>query len=64
MKALELMGMVHQKHSDVGQSLGEMPKSVRTSSSGVESQDNAVSALQEIQPMLNAYAPTATCQDN
>lgn len=45
MKALQPMGMVHQNYSDAGESLGEMPKSVRILSSIVHSQDSAISAF-------------------
>lgn len=44
-KALQHMGMVHQNDSDGGQWSGEIPKSVRILSSGVQSQDNTMSVL-------------------
>lgn len=54
--------MVHQNDSDVGQSLGEVPLSVRILGSVVPPQDYAMSTFfylpKEILPMLNVYAPS------
>lgn len=64
---LQPMGMLHQNYSEVGQSLREVPKSIRILSSLVLSGQCHVCifhVLKEIQTMLNMDTPPTTCQDN